>query len=258
MLTFNLKEFITSKSERRLDLTEFHQRISSSLKHLTLMIYILVGVIGILVILVFFDFKRIGFLRRQIEFKDGKITEQMQFLKEKDKVLSITRLDLEKLKKDHYYNRYASLIVDYFYSKGVPIKFSDIKTILEVTDKVVPKMFKDKRFSVLDLRTIAMYESRFNLRRKGHHGEKGPFQIKDIKWALKGIGKPEADIWDTKINCEAACFILNKKYDEHKDFRKAIIGYNGIVYKNGKLRDIYWREFVRVKGLLKDIEKKLR
>lgn len=108
------------------------------------------------------------------------------------------------------------------------------ETIREI-DKNRKVFFPHGPFTREDFIAIAMTESRFNPRCRGAAGDTGIFQV---------IGSTP----DIKRNTRDAFRVMASKYREHHDRRKAIIGYNGYIVHNGKLRDTYWLAFLKQKS----------
>jgi soluble lytic murein transglycosylase-like protein len=84
-------------------------------------------------------------------------------------------------------------------------------------------------------------ESEFKQYEGGTHGERGIFQIMPCEFADYNIRK---NYYDIDLNTEMGFRVLNGKYKKHKDYKKAIMAYNGLVkFKSGHYSQKYWRAF---------------
>lgn len=120
------------------------------------------------------------------------------------------------------------------------------KTIREI-DRNIPKYFPKGPFTREDFIAIAMTESRFNKHCVGSSGEKGIFQVMPMHWTK---GNPS----DVAVNTQLAFQVMSGKLHEHHgDKRKAVIGFNGYVVRNGKLIDRYWLAFLKQRNRMANV-----
>lgn len=160
--------------------------------------------------------------------------------------LVLRGLKINTSEKPYYnYEIEASQLVDYFYRQNIPVRYSVIKETLENIDYFLPHYFPDGPFNRKDFISIAIIESNFSQYLVGTSGEKGIFQIMQQSSNYMGVKKDQFDI---KVNTELSMFVLKGKFDQHQDYRKAIIAYNGVIVdKNNKWRDVYWKKFSKAR-----------
>ena len=171
---------------------------------------------------------------------------------------TISEDDFKLLKRDKYLNRFAAAIVTDFARSRQSVSFYDVKNLIIAAEKYVKLYFPTGPFTKFDLLAIAKYESDFDLRCIGKAGEHGAFQILDWKDALQQIGKSRADIFDPYINTECGCLVLKEKYSHTKDFKMAIIAYNGICkLEDGTISEVYYERFLKAKQYILSIDKKV-
>ena len=157
---------------------------------------------------------------------------------------------LPKVQLELKYYREAEEINDYYARFGVVTRVDIIKQTLKAIDKLLPKYFPDGPYERKDLLAIAMVESAFDKFLVGKAKEYGIFQIMPESCKWMGITKNQFEV---EVNTELALFVLKKKFDEHQNYKIAIIGYNGIVKRRGKLSEKYWDKFIRFRRALDDI-----
>ena len=148
------------------------------------------------------------------------------------------------------YHEQAEHINAYYFTLGDRTNVAVIRETLQAVDTILPKYFPDGPYQRKDLIALAMAESSFDQYLVGSHKEFGIFQLlpESCRWA--GIRKNQFDI---RVNTEMALFVLHQKYEERKEYKKAIIAYNGYVIKKGKVSDIYWKRFLKFRRVLDDI-----
>ena len=148
------------------------------------------------------------------------------------------------------YYKEAEEINDYYARFDVTTRVDVIKKTLQSIDKLLPKYFPDGPYKRKDILAIAMVESSFYKFLVGGSGEYGIFQImpESCKWI--GITKNQFQV---QVNTELALAVLKKKFDEHQNYKLAIIAYNGIVKKRGKIDETYWEKFIKYRRALDDI-----
>jgi hypothetical protein len=142
------------------------------------------------------------------------------------------------------YTHQASKLVDYYYRQGQPTRFAVVKDTLTAIDRFLPHYFPDGPFTNKDLIAIAMVESEFGQYLVGTSGEKGIFQI--MEESSRGMGV-KRNQFDVEVNTELALFVLREKFKKHQDYRKAIIAYNGVVVRNNKWDETYWKKFMKAR-----------
>lgn len=145
-------------------------------------------------------------------------------------------------------------INEYYFKKNVSVNVRVIKETILAIDKYLPKYFPEGPFNRYDLIALAMTESNFYQYCIGTSGEKGIFQIMPESCRNFGAYKNEFDI---EVNTQMALFILKQKYDHFKDYKKAIIAYNGVVIqKNNTWSEKYWKRFISFRNTLEIILEK--
>jgi soluble lytic murein transglycosylase-like protein len=138
---------------------------------------------------------------------------------------------------------------NYYKSIGKHVNRNVIEEILSAIDKYRLKYFPNGPFTRQDFIALAMAESDFHQYEVGSSGEVGVFQIMRANIS-KGIDNP----FELNINTRLAMKVLRWKFEEHKDYKKAIIAYNGLVYRKGKLSEKYWKAFQKRKTILAQFE----
>jgi len=144
----------------------------------------------------------------------------------------------------------AAKINDFYYRFNVPTRVTVIKDALIAINRYLPNYFPEGPFTKKDLLAIIMVESSFNQYLTGRHKEYGLYQIlpESSDWA--GVKRNQFDI---NVNTELALFVLQKKFQEHKDYKMSIIAYNGVVKSKGKINETYWEKFIKYRKALDDI-----
>lgn len=177
-----------------------------------------------------------------INYNNGVLREKIKVVGNKNDTLVITIEDYLKMKKDMYYSKFAELICEHYDERGIKVNFTIIKKIRKAIDKLENKLIKE--FNYIDLLTIAKIESDFDPMAIGKAGEVGVFQILDWKKIARKMDIHSKKMFDPTINIEAGIYVLNKKYDQYKNYKKAIIAYNGLkVDEEGNLWEGYWNKF---------------
>ena len=144
-----------------------------------------------------------------------------------------------------YQNTLAGIIVDYFYDQGTERNYFDCLKIIKCAQKYAPEPF-----SYQDMLTIAWVESAFDPKAVGKFDERGVWQI--LRWQEYLSEMKARNPHDIEVNCQMASIELAKKYEWKKDYKSAIIAYNGWITKNGMVSEKYWLKFT---GRKKEIEK---
>lgn len=122
-----------------------------------------------------------------------------------------------------------------------------IAKTLKLIDQNLAKHFPSGPFKREDLIAMALVESSFYHRTTGGIGERGLFQIRP-EWFRAGV-----DGYQVTVNVDMACRVLKRKYATAKRIKSplglrksTIILYNGYARgKDGKIKQGYWRAFVR-------------
>jgi len=216
--------------------------------------------------IIFFVIMTIGFylaitnkliFARSIAFNNGKLNESIKVLGERScNIYTIAEDDYKKLKHDAYLNKFTALLLDQYHGHH-PASFYEIKDILIAVDKYVKIYFPEGTFTSDDLLAIAKYESDFDLNCIGKAGEHGIFQILEWELAAQQIKKDKNKILDPYVNTEAGCLVLKQKYDQFRDFKIAIIAYNGICKsEDGSISEIYYKRFLEAKQFIISIKNK--
>lgn len=149
----------------------------------------------------------------------------------------------QTFERDMLYYKEASALNDYLYSFGTPVRAQIIKETLEAIDTFLPKYFPNGPFTRQDMIAIALLESNFKQYLVGTSGEKGIFQIMPDQFNARNI---KLNHFDVRINTELSLQVLRDKFEKHKDYKKAIIAYNGVVRgANGKWSEKYWKAFTK-------------
>ena len=148
-----------------------------------------------------------------------------------------------------YYEE-AEQINDYYSRFNIVTRVNVIRQTLECIDKHIKSYFPNQTFNRRDFIAIAMVESNFDQYLVGRDKEFGIFQIlpESSKWA--GVKKNQFDI---EVNTEMSMFVLQKKYEQHKDYKMSIIAYNGVVKSRGKVSEVYWDKFIKARKAVDDI-----
>jgi hypothetical protein len=153
----------------------------------------------------------------------------------------------------------AQEIDGYYQRKGINTSAETIWSVVDEADKKLPEYFPDGTVTLEHVLAIAMCESAFIQRAIGPMGEKGIFQILRPKDALIGMGKPNADPFDPRVNTEMGVWILSKKYSVNPSLKRAIIAYNGIVRSaDGKWNETYWHRFSEKDTIIKMLIEKAK
>lgn len=157
----------------------------------------------------------------------------------------------ETLQKRLSYHDAAEKINAYYFTKGEKTSVSTIRETLEAIDFYLPKYFPNGPYQKKDFIALAMAESGFDQYLVGTRKEFGIFQIMPEMCKDLGVMKNQFEV---SVNTDMAMAVMKDKFDERKDYKKAIIAYNGYFYKkDGKLYDAYWKRFSKFRRALDDI-----
>jgi soluble lytic murein transglycosylase-like protein len=153
------------------------------------------------------------------------------------------------LTADDQYATYTEKLVVYYQSVGKKVNPKIIEKTLRVIDYYLPKYFPNGEFTRHDYIALAMLESNFNQYEVGSSGEVGIFQIMRMH-VPSTIENP----FHVSVNTRLSMKVLRWTYQRHKDYKKAIIAYNGIVKsKTGDWNERYWKAFQIRKKLLTEL-----
>lgn len=147
--------------------------------------------------------------------------------------------------KELSYYKQASKINDLLFSIGTPVRDEMIVNILKNIDKQVASYYPNGPFTRNDFIALAWTESEFRQYEHGTHGERGVFQIMPCEFKEFYIHK---NYYDPDVNTEMCFRVLNGKYMKFKDYKVAIMAYNGLIkMSNGKYSQKYWNSFYKRK-----------
>ena len=147
--------------------------------------------------------------------------------------------------QDLNYYKQAANLNDILFREGVPVRMQVAIKVLREIDKQLPKYYPKGPFTRNDFIALAWVESEFRQYEIGTHREKGLFQIMPNEFHEFDITK---NYYDVDINTDMAFKVLTEKYKHHKDYKLAIMAYNGLVRnRNVKYSEKYWRAFQRRK-----------
>lgn len=157
---------------------------------------------------------------------------------------------VNSFQKETKYVKEACIINDYCYRDNSAVRVKLIIELLKAIDKYLPVYFSDGPYNKVDFIALALTESgNFDQYLVGAAGEKGIYQIMQNMCNAMGVKK---NYFDINVNTELAMFVLREKFNQHKDYRNALIAYNGfIINARGQLVEKYWRRFSKIR---KDIE----
>jgi soluble lytic murein transglycosylase-like protein len=159
------------------------------------------------------------------------------------------------LEKEKYHSSLAGAISEFYTQRKVTVSYVDIKKTIATLEKVIPKYFDNHEYKVDDFLALAVIESDFNRYCIGKAGERGMFQILDWKTALVEIETPLANPFDIEVNIKMACYVLKQKHLQYKNYRDAIIAYNGyIINDKGEVVDKYWQKFIQAQKLIQELK----
>ena len=146
---------------------------------------------------------------------------------------------------------FAAYIVDEFDANNIPVNYNTIYQIIRQGQPIVKKYFSKRQFNIKDVLAIGYVESCYHCDVVGSCGEVGLFQILDPDTSLSRMahvssdsikGNKEYDFYDIAMNVEMCCDMLNEKLIWKKNYKHAIIAYNG--------SETYWQKFIRIKKII--------
>jgi hypothetical protein len=153
--------------------------------------------------------------------------------------------EMAHIRAELTYYRQAGILNDLLFREGTPVHMTVVVSLLKEIDKNMIKYYPEGPFTRNDLIALAWIESEFRQYETGTHQEKGIFQIMPDEF--RGFNVHE-NYYNVDINTAMAFKVLNGKYKKFKDYKKAIMAYNGLVkFKAGKYSEKYWRAFEKRK-----------
>lgn len=129
--------------------------------------------------------------------------------------------------------------------QGYRRSYKDIAQIYKVAEEL-GSTCQPKVFNQFDFLAVAFTESQFNTHAIGKYKERGVWQILKWKQHLKKI--KATDAFDVTTNGRMACDVLKEKWRTHKNYKKAIQGFNGI--RRGMKHYPYYNRVARNKKML--------
>ena len=162
--------------------------------------------------------------------------------------LSFVAKQYQNTNKDLRYFKEATLLTDCLYREGMPVSTKTIKETLETIDKLLPKYFPNGPYTREDFVAMAWLESGFNQFEVGSHGEKGIFQIMPDEFDDNHV---KLNKYDIETNTALCMTVLQTKWQQFPDYKKAVIAYNGVVKnKKGKWSEKYWKGFEKRRSVV--------
>jgi hypothetical protein len=151
---------------------------------------------------------------------------------------------LERAEEELHYYKDAAKLNDLLFREGIAVHMNVVVSMLKEIDRNLIKYYPGGPFTRNDFIALAWIESAFNQYEVGTKGEKGIFQIMPDEFNDFNIKK---NYYEVNVNTRMGFRVLKGKYDKYHDYKKAIIAYNGLVYRHGKLSQKYWRAFEKRK-----------
>jgi len=160
-------------------------------------------------------------------------------------VLASHESEIASIKTELAYYKQAAILNDLLFREGTPVHMNVVVAMLKEIDKNLIKYYPEGPFTRNDFIALAWIESAFHQYEGGTHGEKGIFQIMPDEFHDFDIHK---NYYNVTVNTKMAFRVLDGKYKKHKDYKKAIQAYNGVVkFKSGKWSERYWKAFEKRK-----------
>lgn len=157
-------------------------------------------------------------------------------------------IQYQKNLKELKYLKEAALLSDCMYREETPVSTLTIAEMLKQIDIFLPQYFPNGPYTREDFVAMAWLESSFNQYETGTHGERGVFQIMPDEFDTK---IRTANKYNIDVNTKMCMKVLQGKYQQFPDYKKAIIAYNGVVImKNGKWSEKYFKSFEKRKFLV--------
>lgn len=153
--------------------------------------------------------------------------------------------------KDLLYYQQALVLKKFLATQKIPATTKVIAKTLKAIDVNVAKYYPNGPFTRNDFIALAWLESAFHQYENGTHGEKGLFQIMPDEFAGWRVTQ---NFYDINVNTRMAFRVLNGKYVEWHDYKKAIQAYNGVIrLKNGKWSEKYWNAFSKRRAIVETL-----
>jgi hypothetical protein len=154
-------------------------------------------------------------------------------------------LQYKEAKKELQYEQEASTLNDLLFREGTPVHQKVVVDMLKEIDKNVVHYYPNGPFTRNDFVALAWTESEFRQYEVGTHHEKGIFQIMPDEFHDFNIHK---NYYNVDVNTLMCFRVLDGKYQRQKDYKRAIMAYNGLVKtKHGKYSEKYWKSFEKRK-----------
>ena len=151
----------------------------------------------------------------------------------------------KRLQQELSYYQQASVLSDLLFREGVPVNMKVVVTMLREIDKNIIVFYPKGPFTRTDFIALGWLESEYRQYERGTHGERGIFQIMPGEFRDFDIRK---NYYNVDINTQMAFRVMDGKFQKHKDYKLAIMAYNGLVKtKNGKYSLKYWKSFEKRK-----------
>lgn len=151
---------------------------------------------------------------------------------------------LQEIEKELQYNQDATKLNDLLFREGTAVHMQVVIDMLKNIDQNLKLYYPTGPFTRNDFIALGWVESEFRQYEGGTHGEKGIFQIMPDEFKDFDVRK---NYYNVDVNTEMAFRVLDGKYKQQKDYKKAIIAYNGLIYHKGKLSEKYWKAFEKRK-----------
>ena len=117
--------------------------------------------------------------------------------------------------------------------------------MLKEIDKNLLAFYPKGPFTRNDFIALGWLESEFRQYEHGTHGERGIFQVMPCEFKDYNVHK---NYYNVDVNTQMAFRVMDVKFQKHKDYKIAIMAYNGLVKtKNGKYSQKYWKSFEKRK-----------
>jgi len=157
----------------------------------------------------------------------------------------LTRLTAEEAaaKTELQYYKQAAILNDLLFKEGTAVHMKVIVDMLKEIDKNLIKYYPSGPFTRNDFIALAWVESEFKQYEGGTHGERGIFQIMPCEFNDFNIHK---NYYNVDVNTEMGFRVLDEKYKKQRDYKKAIMAYNGLIrFKSGHYSQKYWKAFLK-------------
>jgi len=146
-----------------------------------------------------------------------------------------------KIQKELDYYKQAAVLNDMLFRDGIPVNTNVVVSMLKEIDKNIIMYYPQGPFTRNDFIAMGWLESEFRQYERGTHGEKGIFQIMPDEFKDFDIHK---NYYSVDVNTKMAFRVLDGKYQKYKDYKLAIMAYNGLVkLKSGHYSKKYWKSF---------------